>query len=128
MDTKRIISFVLGLLSGVMVTHQIAYSMPFGRTQAVSRIKTENFPENKSAAVLLAATNLKIISNSDLGAIDIHQLKEDFVGKSEVSKFDTYVDNNGKGKIVLVKKADTKVNVETGMTVQEAKNSYPATK
>lgn len=111
------LTFLIGLLP--MSFSNLSPGMPssFADTQIIS---TNIY----SSAVFLAATNLKIISSTDLKDIDAHALKEDFVGKSEVSKFDIYVDNNGRGKIVLVKKSDTKVQVETGLTVQQAKDSY----
>lgn len=94
------------------------------RSFANSQVISTESARLDASAIFLAATNLKLISSTDLKDIDAHALKEDFVGKSEVSKFDIYVDNNGRGKIILVKKSDTKIQVETGLTVQQAKDSY----
>jgi hypothetical protein len=97
---------------------------------AISQVNYSNISEItiNNSFIPLAAGDLKPLSASDLKAIDAHALKAAYVGKSEVSKFDIFVDNNGRGNLVLVKKSDTKVQVPTDLSVQEAKESYPAQK
>ena len=46
-----------------------------------------------------------------LGYDDAHALKEEYVGKGEVSRFDMYV-NSASGEVRLVKKSDSSIIVE----------------
>lgn len=72
---------------------------------------------------IVADGDLKRVPDNDLKNIDVHDFKEEFVGKDNVSKFDIYKDQDG--KLVLVKKSDTSVKVETDLTLKEAEEEYP---
>jgi hypothetical protein len=81
MSIKQIISLILLSFCGIILIPQVGFSMRFDQHSSESQI----------SALLLAGGSLKPIASNDLKAIDIHKLKEDFVG-ADVSKFDTYVD------------------------------------
>jgi len=84
-----------------------------------------SFSENGSTD----GESLKVLPKNKVKKIDAHQLKEDFVGKADVSKFDIYWDTDetdpDKRKIILVKKSDTTVTVDTGLTWEEVCEDYP---
>ena len=70
--------------------------------------------------------DLKKVPDKDLKNVDVHKFKEDEVGADSVSKFDIYKDKDG--KIVLVKKSDTSVKVETSETIDTLPVNYPKKK
>lgn len=117
MLSKLTASIAISIIAGVVSIHQVVCFTPSANAKIFQAKLLLN-------AQVLAASDLKKISNIDLAAIDIHKFKIDFVGVKG-SNFDTYVDNNGKGSIILVNKSDTKITVPTGYTVQEAKDGYP---
>jgi tagatose-1,6-bisphosphate aldolase len=87
---------------------------------------TEGFSYSVS---LIAAENLKVLPKNKVKKIDAHKLKEEFVGKADVSKFDIYWDTDetdiDKRKIILVKKSDTSITIDTGLTWEEVWEDYP---
>lgn len=81
------------------------------------------------SASFTTAESLKVLPKNKVKKIDAHQLKEDFVGKADVSKFDIYWDTDEKDtdkrKIILVKKSDTTVTTDTGLTWEDVLEDYP---
>ena len=83
-------------------------------------------PNNGSGnpAMIGSMGNFKNLSPNQLNGIDAHQLKSDFVGPENISKFNISVDDNG--NITLVpRNPGAGANVETGFKFSELPDIYP---
>jgi hypothetical protein len=109
---------VVGIFGLVLVAPYVMASATFAENRMLLIAgKTSCKKGNKSVG------DYKILSKSDENQIDMHALKVDCLG-SEGSLFNTYV-NKDKSNVMFIKISDTSITVDTYMSLQTVKDTFP---
>jgi hypothetical protein len=109
----------IGILSAVLVVPHIMASATFAENRILLIAgKTSCGKANKSIG------DYSLLQKSDENQIDIHAFKGDCVGTGSGSLFNTYV-NKDKSNVILVKISDKSIIVETYMSLQTVKDTFP---